>query len=127
MATACGMPKFLNDEDCDQEMPLEVGDINIEKKRVLANSNETVCLTTGSNAYIRLYMVLERIIQYIYPVKSIKGGSGKGSPSYKVSLAKVEELESELRHWKASIPIGYMLGRDEASASCLRYAFPTFH
>jgi hypothetical protein len=127
MATACIMPKFLNDEDCDQEMPLEVDDTDIEKTRVLIKSNKTFCLTAGSNTYIRLYMMVEQVIRHIYPVQGIKGGSGKGSPSYKINLAKVEKLESELRHWKASIPIGYTIERDKASANYLGYTFRTFH
>jgi hypothetical protein len=124
MATACGMPKCLSDEDFDQEMPLEVSDAYIEQTGISAQPDGEACPTAGSNAYIRLNVINDQVIRYIYPVKGIKRGSRRDSVSYIVSLAKVEELERELRQWKENVPMGYKLGRDEASGSRLRYAFP---
>lgn len=123
IATACGMPKCLSDEDFDQEMPLEVSDAYIQKTGISAQPDGELCLTAGSNAYIRLYVIHDQVIRHIYPVKGIKGGSGRDLLSYRVSLANVEELERELRQWKENVPVGYKLGRDEASGSRLRYAF----
>lgn len=124
IATACGMPKCLSDEDCDQEMPIEVSDTYIEKTRILAQSDKEACLAAGSNAYLRLGMILDQVIRYIYPVKGIKRGSGRDSLSYNVSLAKVEELERELQHWKERLPTRYKMGSDEISGSRLKCAFP---
>jgi hypothetical protein len=118
------MPKYPSDEDCDQEMPLEVSDACIEKTRILTQPDGESCPAAGLNAYIRLDMILSRVIQYIYPVKSVIRGSGQGSLSCKVSFAKVEELERELQHWKEGLPTGYRMGSDETLGSGLRYDFP---
>jgi hypothetical protein len=119
------MPKCLSDEDCDQEMPLEVSDVYIEKTKISTQPDREACLVAGSNAYIRLYMILDRVIRYIYPVKGIKRESGRDSFSYKVSITKVEELEGELQLWKEGLPMGYKMESDETSGSSLRYVFPT--
>jgi hypothetical protein len=120
ISTACGMPKCLSDDDCDQEMPLEVSDAYIEKTRILTQPDGEASLAAGSNACIRLDMIRNRVIKHIYPVKGIKEGPGRDSLSYKVSLAKVEELERELQQWIEGLPTGYKLGRDAASGSRLR-------
>ncbi|KAH8802477.1 fungal-specific transcription factor domain-containing protein [Xylogone sp. PMI_703] len=120
MAVACGMPKMLSDDDIDQEMPVEVNDIYIEKAKIHQQPREELRIAAGVNAYTRLHLILAKVIRHIYPSKGLKRNRAKAPFTYMVNMTQVQEIGDDLRHWVDSIPKGFKLGRDVASPSRLR-------
>jgi hypothetical protein len=114
-----GLPKLLNDDDIDQEMPVEVDDTCIEHSRILAQPPGSISLLSGSNAFARLNKILESVLKHVYPTKGMKRGRRKGLVSCLVSTSKIKELEEQLQDWQSSLPAPLRAG-DETTGKLLR-------
>ena len=104
VAACCGMPKMLSDEEIDQELPKEVNDIHIERRRISMQPQSEICYMSGFNAYNQLHMIRDKVTRQIYPVKT------NGSMAHAVNLETINEIEGELNEWAKSTPWGYRLG-----------------
>ncbi|KAI9736676.1 MAG: hypothetical protein M1834_000880 [Cirrosporium novae-zelandiae] len=109
-----GLPRMLNDEDIDQELPAEVDDEYITHEKALPMPPGTVSLVAATNAQIRLVSILQKVMKHIYPIKSI-GHNSQGKPSsqsYSVSHSKIREVELDLQNWTESLPMVLRPGDD---------------
>lgn len=111
-----GLPQTLSDEDIDQEFPIEVDDEYITRDGVLPMPDGVVSLMTAFNAHTRLVIILQKIVRKIYPIK-VASPDGPGDKSYSVPFSAIREIESDLEHWKNTLPA--ILSPGEAPA---RYA-----
>ncbi|KAF2098972.1 hypothetical protein NA57DRAFT_76206 [Rhizodiscina lignyota] len=115
-----GMPKLLDDENIDQDMPAEVNDVYITKNDISVQPANEVCQIAGMNAYIRLHKILEQVVSHIYPPRGLRKTPDKESASYLVRIETIKGIEQDLDNWMQNVPFGFALGRDTASASLLR-------
>ena len=107
VAALLGLPMFLNDDDFDQEMPLEIDDEFITSEKILPMPPGQTSLMSSFNAHTRLVFILAKTTRYIYPVK----GSTHGNlQSYAVSHAKVREIERDLQAWMEQLPMALKPG-----------------
>jgi hypothetical protein len=117
VAALLGFPKMLDDEDVDQEFPLEVDDEYITKDGILPMPEGHISLYAASNAHTRLMRVLNKVIQYIYPIKGVEScvqGKTKGPPSYEISHVKIKEVERDLQEWLDKLPMAMRPGGDSS-------------
>ncbi|KAL4959634.1 Zn(II)2Cys6 transcription factor [Aspergillus stella-maris] len=110
VATFCGLPKLLGDEEIDQELPIEVNDIYVEKNKILPQPEDEICYIAGSNAYKRLLMIRDRVTKDVYSVRSRVAATGPNGSSHTVSMGTIRGIQDELDNWVQSIPLGYRLG-----------------
>ena len=110
VASCCGMPKLLGDEDIDQEFPKEVNDAYIGRGKISMQPQSEICYISGANASYRLHMIRDKVTRQIYPVKRLGDAQSSGLMAYAANLEAVREIEGELNIWANSIPLGYRLG-----------------
>lgn len=99
-----GLPRFLEDEDIDQEWPAEVDDECITSTTIIPMAEGNVSVMTAFNAHTRLVQVLSKICKYVYPINGARSGEA-GSVTYSVGCAKIQELERDLGQWLDELPI----------------------
>jgi hypothetical protein len=104
-----GLPRFLEDEDIDQEYPLEVDDEYITDTEILPMPEGKISVIAAFNAHTRLVQVLNKVCKYVYPIKGTHT-SGKNSVTYTVSYAKIRELEQDLARWLDELPMALKPG-----------------
>jgi hypothetical protein len=117
-----GLPRFLEDEDIDQEWPAEVDDECITNTGIIPMPAGSVSVMTAFNAHTRLVQVLSRICKYVYPIKGAQSGD-KGSVTYFVGCSKIRELERDLGQWLDELPIVLKPGA-EAPQIIIRFGCP---
>lgn len=120
LAAASGMPRLLDDENVDQDMPMEANDTYISKTEILPQPAYEVCEIAGMNAYITLHRILERVVRHIYPFSGTKTMPAGESVSYLVSVEQMSQIEQALKDWKKNLPFGFRLSTDPAYGSVLR-------
>lgn len=98
-----GLPRFLEDEDIDQDWPVEVDDEFITETEILPMPEGSISVMAAFNAHTRIVQVLSKICKYVYPIKGTQSG-GKNSVTYTVSYSKIRELEQDLAHWLDELP-----------------------
>jgi hypothetical protein len=98
-----GLPRFLEDEDIDQEWPAEVDDENITETGILPMPEGKISVMAAFNAHTRIVQVLSKICKYVYPIKG-KQSSRKDSVTYTVGYSKIRELEQDLSQWLDELP-----------------------
>lgn len=108
VAALLGLPMYLNDDDVDQEMPLEIDDEFLTSEKVLPTPAGRVSLMTAFNAHTRLVGILAKTTRYIYPVKG-------RNQSNAVSHAKVREIEQDLQAWMEGLPMALRPGGEADS------------
>jgi hypothetical protein len=122
-----GLPRFLEDEDIDQEWPAEVDDEYITETAIIPMPQGSISVMAAFNAHTKIVQVLSKICKYVYPIKGTHSG-GKGSVTYTVGYSKIRELEQDLAQWLDELPMALKPG-GEASDIILRYecrsALPT--
>ena len=106
-----GLPRFLEDEDIDQEYPLEIDDEFITETEILPMPSSTISVMSAFNAHNRIVNVLAKICKYVYPTKGTRSG-GKDSVTYSVSYSKIRELEQDLARWLDELPMALKPGGD---------------
>ncbi|KAF2854085.1 hypothetical protein T440DRAFT_486702 [Plenodomus tracheiphilus IPT5] len=104
-----GLPRFLEDEDIDQEWPLEVDDEYITETEVLPMPAGSISVMAAFNAHTRIVQVLNKICKYVYPIKGSHAG-GKNAVTYTVSYSKIRELERDLAQWLDELPMALKPG-----------------
>ncbi|KAF1941629.1 transcriptional activator Mut3p [Clathrospora elynae] len=104
-----GLPRFLEDEDIDQDWPVEVDDEYITETEILPMPEGSIPVMTAFNAHTRLVQVLNKICKYVYPIKGTQSG-GKNSVTYTVGYSKIRELEQDLAQWLHELPIALKPG-----------------
>ena len=114
VAACCGMPKMLSEEEIDQELPKEVNDNYIERRKISMQPQSETCYMSGFNAYNQLHMIRDKVTRQIYPVKT------NGSMAHVVNLETISEIEGELNRWANGIPWGYRLGTHYGESKLIR-------
>ncbi|KAH9859840.1 hypothetical protein IAQ61_011622 [Plenodomus lingam] len=104
-----GLPRFLEDEDIDQEWPLEVDDEYITETEVLLMPAGNISVMAAFNAHTRIVQILSKICKYVYPIKG-SHASGSNAVTYTVSYSKIRELERDLAQWLDELPIALKPG-----------------
>lgn len=101
-----GFPRMLSDADIDQPLPVEVDDEFITREGILTMPEGKTSLYAASNAHTKLMTVLEKVIEYIYPIKGIEQCTKESSkPTYAVSHSKIKEIERDLQDWLDQLPM----------------------
>lgn len=98
-----GLPRFLEDEDIDQDWPAEVDDDYITENGILPMPEGSTSIMIAFNAHTRIVQVLSKICKYVYPIKGTQSGDSK-TVSYTVSYSKIRELEQDLAQWLDELP-----------------------
>ena len=98
-----GLPQTLSDDDIDQDFPTEVDDEYITKEGILPMPEGVVSLMAAFNAHTRLVQLLSKIVRQVYPIK-VQTTQGCPDKSYSVPFSVIREIESDLEHWKNSLP-----------------------
>jgi hypothetical protein len=114
-----GLPRFLEDEDIDQDWPVEVDDDYITETGILPMPEGSISVMAAFNAHTRIVQVLSKICKYVYPIKGTHL-SDKDSVTYTVSYSKIRELEQDLAQWLDELPSSLRPG-GEASPLIARY------
>ncbi|KIW72945.1 hypothetical protein PV04_01103 [Phialophora macrospora] len=120
LATIVGMPRLLDDDNVDQDLPTEVNDVYITDVKISPQPAGEVSDVAGMNAYIRLHNILGQVVRHLYPLRGISKSPGKESASYLVSIEKVGAIEDALKAWTENVPPGFRLGEDPESRKLLR-------
>ncbi|KZF24154.1 hypothetical protein L228DRAFT_266514 [Xylona heveae TC161] len=106
VSASLGLPKSLNDEDIDQEMPMEVEDDYITRDGILPTPEGHFSLISANNAHGKLVAILAKVIKYIYPLKSAQCDEAEhSSQTYLISHAKIREIERDLQDWMERLPV----------------------
>jgi len=98
-----GLPRFLEDEDIDQEWPAEVDDEFITASGIAPMPAGTISVMAAFNAHTRIVQVLSKICKYVYPLKGTKSGK-EDAVTYTVGYSKIRELEQDLAKWLDELP-----------------------
>jgi hypothetical protein len=86
---------------------------------ILPMPEDKVSIMAAGNAHTRLVQILDKIVEYIYPVKVSScavDSSGNRIKSYSVSYSKIMEIEQDLRGWHDELPMGLRPGGDAPRA-----------
>lgn len=67
VASCCGLPRLLNDDEIDQELPREVNDVFIAKGEISMQPKDEICYISGANASYRLHIIRDKVTRHIYP------------------------------------------------------------
>jgi hypothetical protein len=114
-----GLPRFLEDEDIDQDFPAEVDDDYITENGILPMPEGRISVMIAFNAHTRIVQVLSKICKFVYPIKGTQSSNGN-AVTYTVSYSKIRELEQDLAQWLDELPIALRPG-GEASPLIVRY------
>ena len=118
--SACsGLPKLLSDDHIDTQFPREVNDMYIQSESILQQPEPEICYIAGSNAFKRLYMVQDKIIELIYPQKGLKD-----TLTFPVKLKTIQLIEKDLQTWSRHIPRGFKLGEQTKDQGLQRFVSP---
>lgn len=104
-----GLPRFLEDEDIDQDFPMEVDDEYITETEIMPMPEGSISVMSAFNAHTRIVQVLSKICRYVYPIKGTQSG-GKNSVTYTVKYSKIRELEQDLAQWLDELPMALKPG-----------------
>lgn len=101
MTTMLGLPKTLSDEHIDQDLPFEVDDEAITKEGIRLEAVGGGSTMAAVNAHTRLLLIMAKIVNYLYPVND---SEWKEKGVYRVSYARVVEVEGVLDEWFNDLP-----------------------
>lgn len=100
VTTMLGLPRTLNDEDIDQELPHNVDDEFITKDGILPMPESHNSVMLAVNAHTKLLLIMSNVVRYIYPEQKACDRHN----SYRVNYGKVFKVETELDLWFQNIP-----------------------
>jgi hypothetical protein len=100
VTTMLGLPRTLNDEDIDQELPHDVDDVFITEDGILPMPESHNSVVPAVNAHTKLLFIMSNVVRYIYPEQKACDRHG----SYRVNYGKVIKVEAELDQWFQNIP-----------------------
>ena len=107
-----GLPKMLNDDDIDQELPQEVEDEYISSTKILPMPATKLSFIAATNDHTRLLQILEKVVKYVYPIKGLENVSHKSNQSYMVSHTRIQEIEQDLQDWMENLSMSFKPGGD---------------
>jgi Fungal specific transcription factor domain len=108
-----GLPIMLSEEDVDQQLPTEVDDEFITAEGILPMPPGRLSLMSASNAHNRLVSILQKVVKFIYPIKSIEV-TNPGEP-YSISHSRIREIEKDLQKWMDDLPVELRPSEDAPS------------
>jgi hypothetical protein len=120
IASCCGLPRLLNDDEIDQELPREVNDVYIARTKISMQPQNEICYISGANASYRLHMIRDKVTRHIYPFRSVNNVPSDESMAYGANNEIIREIEEELIQWAKSIPRGCRLGTWYRESKLLR-------
>ncbi|SZF05698.1 unnamed protein product [Blumeria hordei] len=115
MSATLGYPKILDLDTIDQELPTEVDDENITEtgRNGYPGSKPSASLQVA-NAHIRLILILDKVIKFIYPNNRVEGSANEAAATAQVvDHGKVLEIEKDLRLWCQGLPDSTPSSRSE--------------
>ncbi|SZF05710.1 unnamed protein product [Blumeria hordei] len=115
MLAILGYPKILDLDTIDQELPTEVDDENITEtgRNGYPGSTPSASLQ-AANAHLRLILILDRVIKFIYPNNKVEGSANNAAATaHVVDHGKVREIEEDLRLWCQGLPVSTPSDRSE--------------
>lgn len=114
VAALLGLPMMLSEDDIDQELPQAINDEYITIHEVFPMPPGQISLLAATNAHTTLTMILQKVVKYIYPLKSSGRGPEQTGSAYVVSHAKIREIEQDLQVWMESLPMGLRPGGSDS-------------
>jgi hypothetical protein len=115
-----GFPVMLRSDDINQTLPIEIDDEYITEDTVLSMPPGATSLYVASNAHTRLILILADVIKHVYPIKGLdQFVQGSTNASYKISYAKIRDIERDLADWLDTLPI-YLRSGEEVAPELLR-------
>ncbi|ODV79413.1 uncharacterized protein CANTADRAFT_50927 [Suhomyces tanzawaensis NRRL Y-17324] len=97
-----GLPRSIQDDEFDQELPEELDDENITRDSYLYDKQQGALSSSGcANHHTKLMFILSHIVKKLYPIKVGKSATNV-TPDHIHS--KVTELEIELKQWLQNLP-----------------------
>lgn len=115
VTTALGLPKTLRDVQKDHSLPMIDHETPEASARLVFDHPNAPLAAT--HAHAKLISILERVVQYIYPVI---GPIAQKNGHYSVSYSSVAIIETELDSWFNALPDNTALDGDDNLQS-LRY------
>lgn len=95
-----GLPKSINEDEYDQELPEDLDDENITHNAYLfENQHGRVSSSGCANYHTKLMFIIAHTVRELYPIK------GKNHLSPSRIHHKVTEIELELKQWLENVPI----------------------
>lgn len=88
---------MLSAEDVDQQPPTEVDDEFITTEGIQPMPPDRFPLLRATNAHTYLVGILQKVVKFIYPIKSWEGA--KAGEPYSISHAKIRDIEKNLQVW----------------------------
>lgn len=97
-----GLPRSINEDEFDQELPEDLDDENITRDEYLYENQQGRLSSSGcANHHTKLMLILSHIIKELYPIK-VKGDQEHMTPGQIHS--RVSEIELELKNWLDNLP-----------------------
>ncbi|KAL2831267.1 hypothetical protein BJY01DRAFT_108882 [Aspergillus pseudoustus] len=122
VSTSTGLPSPITVANFQMDLPVKLGDTNPSRQaesRTHVAPNARLSDAPGFVHYIKLYDILDLVIQKLYPSTAVKTAQGSPSRSHSVSIETVTELENQLERWSDNLPESCRRGQDVA---CLERA-----
>lgn len=101
--TILGLPRSIDPEDIEQDLPLELDDDKITETGYLEQENGKLSSAAIANCHTKLILVLNHVAKNLYPINN---------DLRLTSHEKVSEMELELRHWLSNLPKELIPGFD---------------
>ncbi|EGW34366.1 uncharacterized protein SPAPADRAFT_49410 [Spathaspora passalidarum NRRL Y-27907] len=104
-----GLPRSINEDEFDQELPAELDDENITRTEYLYDKQQGRLSSSGcANHHTKLMLILSHIIKQLYPIKVKNADDELTSSANHYSPdrihKKVTDLELELKNWLHDLP-----------------------
>ncbi|OJJ50340.1 hypothetical protein ASPZODRAFT_2117631 [Penicilliopsis zonata CBS 506.65] len=119
-ASICGVPRLSGIDENDAEYLCTVLEAQAGSTMTGPSSNQAWEIF-GFIALLKLQKISDQITKALYPSSCIKQRHDGSSPSHLVSSETIFNFERELQKWAASLPAGYILGK-EKGIPCLERA-----
>jgi Fungal specific transcription factor domain. len=110
VASCCGLPRPLSNNDIDQEFPREVNDAYITSRYISTQPQNEICHISGANASYRLQMIRDKVTRQMYSAEDLGYDQLHASTPYAANFEKLRRIKDDLKEWADTIPRGYLLG-----------------
>lgn len=95
-----GLPRSIDEEEFDQELPVELDDENITEDGYFPQKEGKLSSVAISNSHTKLMEILHLIMKNIYPIRPKDGDQHIN----RIANGKIEEMEAEILTWHESLP-----------------------
>ncbi|KAF1809717.1 hypothetical protein P152DRAFT_476138 [Eremomyces bilateralis CBS 781.70] len=109
VTTILGLPRTLNDDDIDQELPGNVDDEFLTESGAIQpmQDHPRFSSMTALNAHVRLLRIMSRVVKTVHSGHRPQAAAMQAVPGpgpYKVDYAKIVAVEAELDAWFSELP-----------------------